>query len=163
MFLHTGLQNFVVLEEIEAMNSNVYSAPTKRAVRAAEQAERLIDHTEGRKTRSVIFLKSGAVVLSTVETATLVKRSNAILTGELDAFGADDVEDIEDAEEVEEPAPAPKAAAKAAPAKEAAATKTAPAKAAEKAPAKDAKAAAKGAGKKPSQAADEDIFTDLPE
>ena len=101
MFLHTGLQNFVKLDEIEAMNSNVYSAPTRRLVKSAEADGRLIDHTEGRKTRSVIFLRSGAVVLSCVESATLVKRGNAMLAGE----AYEDVDPAED--EAGEPEPAP--------------------------------------------------------
>ena len=103
MFLHTGLQNFVKLDEIEAMNSNVYSAPTRRLVKSAEADGRLIDHTEGRKTRSVIFLRSGAVVLSCVESATLVKRGNAMLAGE----AYEDVDPAEDEAGEPEPAPAP--------------------------------------------------------
>jgi regulator of extracellular matrix RemA (YlzA/DUF370 family) len=153
MFLHTGLQNYVVLEEIEAVNSNVYSAPTKRAIRAAEQQERLIDHTEGRKTRSVLFMKSGAIVLSTIESMTLVKRANAVLSGAANAEIALDGDD-EDADEPEEVVEAPKA--KAAPAA-AAKGKAAPAAKGKAAP------AAKGKGKQAADEDDDDILTDLPE
>lgn len=81
MYLHVGLQNFVRLEDIEAMSSNVYSAPIKRMVKAAEAENRLIDCTEGRKTRSVLFMKSGSVVLACIETSTLVNRGNTLLSG----------------------------------------------------------------------------------
>ena len=110
MFLHTGLQNFVKLDEIEAMNSNVYSAPTRRLVKSAEADGRLIDHTEGRKTRSVIFLRSGAVVLSCVESATLVKRGNAMLAGEAyeDVDPTDD-DNAGEPEPVQAPEPTPQA------------------------------------------------------
>lgn len=97
MFLHTGLQNYVTLGEIQAMSSNVYSAPTKRSIKAAETEGNLIDHTEGRKTRSVIFLVSGAIVLSCVETQTLKNRVNTMLAGDIpdeEDTPEDDVEPV---------------------------------------------------------------------
>lgn len=170
-FLHTGLQNYVSMDEIEAFNSNVYSAPTKRIVRSAEQNDRLIDHTEGRKTRSVIFMKSGSVVLSSVETMTLVRRANALLAGQIDQDQADAPTEAapvaEEDEEVEIPAPTPKKAAapaaKAAPAP----AKAAPAKAVAAPAAKGKVAAAPAPVAKGKKAAaiveDDDDLTDLPE
>ena len=174
-FLHTGLQNYVSMDEIEAFNSNVYSAPTKRIVRSAEQNDRLIDHTEGRKTRSVIFMKSGSVVLSSVETMTLVRRANALLAGQIDQDQADAPTEAASAaeeaeEEVEIPAPvAKKAAAPAAKAAPAPAAKAvaAPAKAAPAPAAKGKVAAAPAPVAKGKKAAaiveDDDDLTDLPE
>lgn len=100
MLLHVGLQNFVNLGEIETISSNVYSAPIKRLVKSADQEGRLVDHTEGRKTRSVISLKSGTIVLSCVESLTLKNRIKRIIEGVVE------VEDDE-IEEVIELAPEP--------------------------------------------------------
>ena len=49
-------------------------SPTKRLREEAKQAGKLIDATNGRKTRSVIVMDSNHVVLSALEPATLAER-----------------------------------------------------------------------------------------
>jgi regulator of extracellular matrix RemA (YlzA/DUF370 family) len=50
------------------------SAPIKRLVNEAKEAGQLIDQTNGRKTRSVVTLVEGYVVLAAIEADTLVER-----------------------------------------------------------------------------------------
>ena len=50
------------------------SAPVKRLIRQATDAGRLIDASYGRKTRSVIIMRSDHVVLSSLEPLDLQQR-----------------------------------------------------------------------------------------
>lgn len=50
------------------------AAPTRRMILAARKAEKLIDASYGRKTRSVLVMDNGFVVLSSVQPETLVTR-----------------------------------------------------------------------------------------
>ena len=52
------------------------SAPMKRLRERATQADRLIDATHGRKTRSIIVTDSNHIILSAVHTETLSQRLN---------------------------------------------------------------------------------------
>ena len=52
------------------------SAPIKRIVQEAKDSGRAIDATYGRKTRAVIIMDSGHVVLSSLITETLAARIN---------------------------------------------------------------------------------------
>jgi regulator of extracellular matrix RemA (YlzA/DUF370 family) len=63
------------------------SAPSKRLREEAKEAQRLIDATHGRKTRSIIITDSNHVILSAVHAETLALRlggnNSAILRPEL--------------------------------------------------------------------------------
>ena len=50
------------------------SAPMKRLKEEAKKAGRLIDASEGRKTRTIIITDSGHVILSSVQTDTITQR-----------------------------------------------------------------------------------------
>lgn len=50
------------------------SAPVKRMIQEAREAGRLIDATLGRKTRSVLVMDSGHVVLSAIQAAATAGR-----------------------------------------------------------------------------------------
>ena len=50
------------------------SAPMKRLKEEAKKAGRLIDASEGRKTRTIIITDSGHVILSAVQTDTITQR-----------------------------------------------------------------------------------------
>ena len=50
------------------------SAPMKRLKEEAKKAARLIDTTQGRRTRSIIVMDSGHIVLSAVQAETVALR-----------------------------------------------------------------------------------------
>lgn len=52
------------------------SAPIKRLIQEARDMNRLVDATQGRKTRSVVVMTSGTVVLSALQTETIIARAN---------------------------------------------------------------------------------------
>lgn len=70
-----GFGNSVRVEGIDAI-INPDSAPVKRMIQDARDLNRLIDATQGRKTRSVIIMSSGAVVLSALQADTIAQRMN---------------------------------------------------------------------------------------
>ncbi len=72
--LNVGFYNFVPTHKIVAL-VRCDSAPIKRLVQQLRhEGTRLIDATQGRRTRCVIFLESGQVVLSALSQETLAKR-----------------------------------------------------------------------------------------
>ena len=58
------------------------SAPIKRVVREAEDKRMLINATYGRRTRAVIIMDSGHVVLSSLQPETVANRINEKDEGE---------------------------------------------------------------------------------
>jgi len=73
---NVGFGNTVSGAKILAIVSNE-SSPVKRDVNNAKEKFILIDTTHGRKTRSVIYLDNGHIVLSAVQHDTLAKRFNS--------------------------------------------------------------------------------------
>lgn len=73
MFLHVGFQNSINTERIVTIVA-AGSAPSTRAIREAREAGKLIDCTHGRRTRSLIFMDSGHLVLSPVQPESLGER-----------------------------------------------------------------------------------------
>lgn len=72
--LSIGLGNFIPYERVIAI-VNPESAPVKRMVQDAKDKGAIIDSTFGRRTRSVIVMDSGQVVLSSIQPETLVSRN----------------------------------------------------------------------------------------
>ena len=70
-----GFGNSVRLSGVDAV-VNPDSAPIKRMIQESRDAGRLVDATQGRKTRSVIVMSSGAVVLSALQPETITQRAN---------------------------------------------------------------------------------------
>lgn len=70
-----GFGNSVRVKGIDAVISPD-SAPVKRMIQDARDVNRLVDATQGRKTRSVIVMSSGAVVLSALQPETITQRTN---------------------------------------------------------------------------------------
>lgn len=70
-----GFGNSVRMAGIDAIISPD-SAPVKRMIQEARESNRLIDATQGRKTRSVLVMTSGAVVLSALQPDTIAQRAN---------------------------------------------------------------------------------------
>ncbi len=71
--LNLGFGNAVVARRVLAI-VNPNSAPIKRLKDEARQAERLIDATQGRRTRSIVVMDSGHVILSAVQAETMGQR-----------------------------------------------------------------------------------------
>lgn len=71
--VNIGFNNAVVEERIVAIVS-ADASPARRLREAAVKAGRLVDGTNGRKTRSVIVTDSNHIVLSSVEPQTLSAR-----------------------------------------------------------------------------------------
>ncbi|WP_029166313.1 MULTISPECIES: DUF370 domain-containing protein [Aminiphilus] len=71
--VHIGFGNMVVGERIVGIISPA-SAPIKRLKEEAREAGRLVDATQGRKTRAVIVTDSNHVILSALQPETLSHR-----------------------------------------------------------------------------------------
>ena len=82
--INIGYGNMVSAERIVTVVSPE-SAPIKRLVQEARDDGRAIDATYGRKTRAVIIMDSGHIILSSLITDTLAARIN-------DSGGSDDNE-----------------------------------------------------------------------
>ena len=74
--ISVGFGNIVSGERIIAVVTPD-SAPVKRLVQDARDRRLLIDASCGRKTRAVLVMDSGHVVLSALQSETLAKRLNA--------------------------------------------------------------------------------------
>jgi regulator of extracellular matrix RemA (YlzA/DUF370 family) len=77
--LNVGFYNFVLTDKIIALVSSE-SAPMRRVVQNLRKEGNVIDATQGRRTKSIIFTTSNAVVLSAISQETLAKR---LSTGEI--------------------------------------------------------------------------------
>ena len=71
--LNVGFDNAVSAERIVAILS-ADTAPMKRLREAAERAHKLVDATNGRRTRTVIVTDSDHVVLSSLQPETVAQR-----------------------------------------------------------------------------------------
>ena len=71
--LNLGFGNSVVARRVIAI-VNPNSAPMKRLREEARQAGRLIDATQGRRTRSIIITDSSHVILSAIQAETMAQR-----------------------------------------------------------------------------------------
>lgn len=69
-----GLGNFVSADRIVAIVSPE-SAPIKRMVQDAKDKGTAIDSTYGRRTRGVLIMDSGQLVLSSLQPSTIVAKS----------------------------------------------------------------------------------------
>lgn len=73
--INIGYGNMVSAERIVSIVSPE-SAPVKRLVQEAKDSGMAIDATFGRKTRAVIVMDSGHIILSSLITETLAARIN---------------------------------------------------------------------------------------
>ena len=85
--LNIGYGNFVVGSRVVAIVTPS-SAPMKRLKEDARENNRLLDATQGRRTRSIIVMDSDHVVLSAVQAETVATRFGQ--TGRL--VGEDEME-----------------------------------------------------------------------
>lgn len=74
-FINIGYGNMISAEKIITIVSPD-SAPIKRMVQEARDDGKAIDATHGRKTRAVIVMESGHIILSSLIAETLAARLN---------------------------------------------------------------------------------------
>jgi extracellular matrix regulatory protein A len=72
--MSVGFGNYIVRERIIAILSSS-SAPIKRAIQEARKQGQLIDATQGRRTKSVLFMDTGQIVISALGQETIAKRA----------------------------------------------------------------------------------------
>jgi hypothetical protein len=71
--LNIGFGNYVVNARVVAI-VNPASSPMRRLREDAKDSQRLVDATQGRKTRSIIVMDSGHVILSAIQAETISQR-----------------------------------------------------------------------------------------
>ncbi len=71
--VHVGFGNMLVMNRVIAMASP-NSAPTKRAIQDGKNKGRLIDMTNGRRTKVVIFTDTAHVILAALSPETIAGR-----------------------------------------------------------------------------------------
>jgi regulator of extracellular matrix RemA (YlzA/DUF370 family) len=71
--LNVGFGNMVVASRIVTI-VNPSSAPSKRLKDEAKEVRKLVDATNGRRTRSIVVMDSDHVILSAIQTETLAQR-----------------------------------------------------------------------------------------
>lgn len=71
--LNVGFGNTVVASRVVAIVSTT-SAPIKRLKDEAREGGKLIDATQGRKTRSIIITDSDHIILSALQAETIAQR-----------------------------------------------------------------------------------------
>lgn len=77
MFINIGFGNIIYVKRIVAV-LNPNSSPMKRLKDEAKNRGKLIDATEGRKTRSIIVTDSDHVILSALQVETILQRINEV-------------------------------------------------------------------------------------
>lgn len=78
--LNVGFGNTVMVERVIGV-VNTGSSPARKLKEAAKNDGRLIDVTEGRRTRSLIIMDSNHIVLSSVQADTIGQRLQALQPG----------------------------------------------------------------------------------
>ncbi len=71
--VHIGFGNMVVADRVVSI-IHPSSAPMKRLKEEAKETGRLIDATQGRKTRAILITDSNHVILSAIQPETIVHR-----------------------------------------------------------------------------------------
>ena len=71
--IHIGFGNVLVVNRVIAMLSP-NSAPTKRMVQQGRSSGMLVDMTNGRRTKAVLIMDSGHIVLAAIAPETIAGR-----------------------------------------------------------------------------------------
>ena len=79
--LNIGFGNTVIVSRVVAV-INTGSSPARKLRELAKKNGKLIDVTEGRRTRSIIIMDSDHVILSSVQTETIGQRMLALQTSQ---------------------------------------------------------------------------------
>ena len=78
--IHVGFGNILAIDKVLAIVSPG-SAPIKRMIQAGKNKSLLIDLTSGRKTKAVIIMDSGHIVLVALNPETIASRLAASRSG----------------------------------------------------------------------------------
>ena len=78
--LNIGFGNTVMVNRIIAV-VNTGSSPARKLKEVAKNSGKLVDVTEGRRTRSMLVMDSNHVILSSVQADTINQRMQALLPG----------------------------------------------------------------------------------
>ena len=81
--VNIGFGNMVSQDRIISIISPE-SAPIKRMIQDARDSKTAIDATYGRRTRSVIVMDSGHIILSAVQPETIANRTDVSQYGDID-------------------------------------------------------------------------------
>ena len=76
-FVNIGFGNIVNMQKVIAV-VNPDAAPIKRMVQTAKEEQRVVDATQGRKTKAVLVMENQQIVLSTMQPETIAKRHGAV-------------------------------------------------------------------------------------
>jgi len=101
MWTHVGFSNMISTDRIIAI-SDPDSMPIRRIISSAKQDNKFLDFTQGRKTRSVLFVetKSGVIVVASFllpETITeRIKKNGTLYEEPIDALITDEKEEVEE-------------------------------------------------------------------
>lgn len=71
--MNVGFGNLVNSNKVVAIVT-VDSAPAKRMMQKAKESEMVVDATQGRRTKSIILMEGGYIVLSALQPDTLAGR-----------------------------------------------------------------------------------------
>jgi regulator of extracellular matrix RemA (YlzA/DUF370 family) len=84
--LNIGFDNMVVSSRVVAI-LNPGSAPMKRLREDARTGKKLIDATQGRRTRSIVITDSDHIILSAMQAKTIAQRFASETEGEIPEEG----------------------------------------------------------------------------
>lgn len=84
--VNIGFGNYVNKQKVVAV-VNPDAAPIKRMVQNAREAQKVIDATQGRRTKSVLVLETEQIVLSAMQPDTIARRFAANIMAEQDMKG----------------------------------------------------------------------------
>ncbi|MBM2825135.1 MAG: hypothetical protein HW402_799 [Dehalococcoidales bacterium] len=99
--VHVGFNNIIAMNRVIAIASP-NSAPTKRAVQQSRDNGRLIDMTNGRRTKAVIITDSGHIILAALTPETIAGRFQASRNGD-DVERDDSLLKLEQSDETNNP------------------------------------------------------------
>ena len=92
--VNIGFGNMANSEKILAVVSHD-AAPIKRLVSKAKEEGQVIDATQGRRTKAVVVLEGGKILLSALQPETISRRFNSDYLGNLDFMVKDEKEKSE--------------------------------------------------------------------
>jgi len=78
--INIGFGNTVMVERIVAV-INTGSSPARKLKEQAKKAGKLVDVTEGRRTRSILVMDSNHIILSSVQPDTISQRLASLQPG----------------------------------------------------------------------------------
>jgi hypothetical protein len=78
--IHVGFGNVLAVNRVIAIVAP-NSAPTKRLIQKSKDENRTIDLTSGRRTKAVLIMDSGHIVLAAITPETITGRVSSARTG----------------------------------------------------------------------------------